>query len=398
MRRLVRIWFFVLIPLFTKGQGNLVPNWSFEVITDCNYLINNTNSILKASPWFGAYYGTSTDLFNGCDTSYWSVPYNFPGFQYAKTGVSYSGLKVYTGGATSNHYREYAEVKLIDSLQPGKTYCVSFYLNIANYATCGISSIGAKFSNDSLHSDWPNINGILIDTTPDILGSSINSDTLNWTNVSGLYNCLSHQNFITIGNFFDDTNSNVYCPNSISDIYCYLDDVSVVEVSNANAGNDTVMCVGETKTIGGPPTFDAEYTWYELADSANSNSIDSIHIAKPHISPIQTTAYVMWKRQCNVITTDTVIVTVNCVGIKQEERKQELLIYPNPANDKINISYKGNATEINICDLLGKELKRMMIASDKTEIDLAELNNGVYFISVLNNNKIVLTKKFSVQH
>jgi hypothetical protein len=206
-------------------------------------------------------------------------------------------------------------------------------------------------------------------------------------------------NFITIGNFFaDSASTHVTCSSTPTYLYYYLDDVSVVEVFNANAGNDTTMCVGETISIGGPPTFAADYVWYELADSTGSSSIDSVNIARPHISPTQTTTYVMWKRQCNVVTMDTVTVTVNCVGMKETEKKPELNVYPNPANEGISVSYAGNASEISIHNVVGKEIKRFLLKDNKVEIDTAELEEGIYFGSVLDTNRTVATKKIVVQH
>jgi hypothetical protein len=373
--------------LFADGQGNLVPNWSFENISSCPSLGGDIN---KALPWFSASSsGSSTDLYNVCDNTFFGIPYNSVGFQITKSGNSYAGIGVYA----STDYREYAEVKLIDSLRVGEIYCISFYVNPANVNTCYTSSIGARLSHDSLLRPSGNT---LINATPDVLSANFITDTINWHRISGTYNCTSTSNYLTIGNFFNDANTTF--SNSPNNMYYYLDDVSIVEVSNADASNDTSMCSGETIAIGGLPTFDAEYTWYELADSTNSSSIDSIHIAKPHISPIQTTTYVMWKRQCNVITTDTVIVTVNCVGIKQADKKQDLIIYPNPASESVTVSYAGNGAEIRVCDLLGKVVKRLSLNIGKTEIDLGGLNNGVYFILVMENDKPLATKKFVVQH
>jgi hypothetical protein len=394
MKRIVFI-LMISVCLISRGQINLVPNWSFENMISCPDYLGQLN---KASPWFCAYQDTansSTDLFSTCGSGFADVPYNLGGgYQHSKTGNSYAGFYLYM---LSGSYKEYAEVRLSDSLTLGKSYCLSFYVNMANTSSCAISTIGAFFSHDSLFSLPPPFGNYTINVTPDILSDTnvIINDTLNWTRIEGIYHCTSSQNFITIGNFFDDSAStHVTCNGAPTLLYYYLDDVSVVEVSSADAGNDTAMCSGETIQIGGLPTFDADYVWYELADSTGSASIDSINIAKPHISPAQTTAYVMWKRQCNVVTMDTVIVTVNCVGIKEQNKVNILNIYPNPSSESIHIWYEGTFEAIRITDMLGKEVKQIKEA----DITVSDLSSGIYFVSLLGvDNSIIVAKKVVVQ-
>jgi hypothetical protein len=393
MRKILLIGLLSIHSFLLKGQNNLVPNWSFENILDCNP--HNGGDLIKAVPWFAAQTFCSTDLFNTCDTNFFHVPNNFFGYQDPRSGNGYAGLIPFEYPTSSPTYREYAEVKLLDSLNAGKSYCISYYINPSdNYCDCYINSISAVLSYDTLK---PPADSLLIDMAPDISPSGVISDTINWTKVSGVYNCTNTKKFITLGNFFNNYNTSFVCALQNGSYY-NIDDVSVVEVSNANAGNDTTMCVGNVATIGGLPTFEAEYTWYELADSINSNSIDSIHIAKPHISPTQTTTYVMWKRQCNVITTDTVIVTVNCVGLQQEEKKPKLMLYPNPANDQIGIGYTGTASELRIFDLLGKEIKKLPLKEGTTIVETASLVNGLYFFNIVSGGRTLVSEKVLIQH
>lgn len=56
-------------------------------------------------------------------------------------------------------------------------------------------------------------------------------------------------------------------------------------------------------------------------------------------------------------------------------------IYPNPANDKITIENPyGQTFTLRIYDLMGKVVKNEIIPSDKKQIDLQELCNGVYVL------------------
>lgn len=56
-------------------------------------------------------------------------------------------------------------------------------------------------------------------------------------------------------------------------------------------------------------------------------------------------------------------------------------IYPNPANDSITIENPyGQAFLIKIYDLEGNVVKREHIPSDKIQIDVQDLRNGVYIL------------------
>src|SRR3989304_3331262 len=106
------------------SQVNLVPNWSFEDTLTCP---TTAGEIDKAPPWFNPTLSTP-DYYNSCNGSSVGVPYHGSDYQPARTGNAYAGIWVYQMGTD---YREYIEVKLIDSLDQGKKYCVSFYVNLA---------------------------------------------------------------------------------------------------------------------------------------------------------------------------------------------------------------------------------------------------------------------------
>ena len=174
------------------SQVNLVPNWSFEDTVSCPTSVGQLNN----TPfWFPANTGTP-DYYNQCATlvSNASVPQNGFGYQYAKTGVAYTGVLTYQAGFSP---REYIEAKLLDSLQQGKKYCVSFYVSLASGAP--IDAFHAVFSTDTIFgnllTNLPN--------QPDISNPSGNmiSDTAVWVLISGTYIASGGEKYITIGNF-----------------------------------------------------------------------------------------------------------------------------------------------------------------------------------------------------
>ncbi len=87
-------------------------------------------------------------------------------------------------------------------------------------------------------------------------------------------------------------------------------------------------------------------------------------------------------------------------GIKQVTlNKEEIKIYPNPSNGKLFIEGSDfiEGSELKICDVLGKELRSEKLKTEKTELNIAELSNGIYFIKVMKNDKVVFTQKLIKQ-
>jgi hypothetical protein len=80
------------------------------------------------------------------------------------------------------------------------------------------------------------------------------------------------------------------------------------------------------------------------------------------------------------------------MGIEQLKNKEvEVSVYPNPAADKVYIETKA-IIESKLLDLLGKEV----IITQEKEIDVSNLQQGVYFLSIKTSSG-ALTKKIIVQ-
>jgi len=61
----------------------------------------------------------------------------------------------------------------------------------------------------------------------------------------------------------------------------------------------------------------------------------------------------------------------------------ELLIYPNPVNDILNITQE---IDIKLYDMIGN----LVISKEKTtQIDMTTLPSGVYNLNISHNNKII---------
>jgi gliding motility-associated-like protein len=213
--------FFVL-----SGAQNLVPNWSFEDTIQCP---DNLAQLNRTQYWFNPTTG-SPDYFNSCDTRplYMNVPYAAPGYQNAHTGNAYAGC--YYGGPSlvPANCREYIEVQLTDSLISGNSYCISFYVSLANMCSMAITNVGCYLSQAPITSS----NTFQLPVTPQLENQAGNylSDTMNWMKISGIYIASGGEKYFTLGNFHDDatTDSIRIDQRGAGVYYYYIDDVSVI--------------------------------------------------------------------------------------------------------------------------------------------------------------------------
>jgi len=86
-------------------------------------------------------------------------------------------------------------------------------------------------------------------------------------------------------------------------------------------------------------------------------------------------------------------INVNITGIDDLASQEEVKIYPNPANDFIQIETSLNLISIVIMDATGKIIRNL---SGKTKIDISKLSRGVYFIKIIGEENII-TQKFIKQ-
>jgi hypothetical protein len=220
--------------LFCNAQPNLVPNGDFEYFTACP---SGQGQINLAFPWFQPnLLGSSSDYFNLCGTNQFGIPGNTAGYQLPKTGNGYAGIEIYTAGFNS---REYLEVKMIDSLKQGFTYCAGFYISVSEDWKTPSDGIGMYFSNDSVTYSSPSF-GVL-NFLPQVqnLSGNLISDTVNWILIQNEFVAAGGEQYITIGNFKDDSHTNTSPPNVVANSYIYIDDVSVIEGSCSVGINDS---------------------------------------------------------------------------------------------------------------------------------------------------------------
>ncbi|MGB3949103.1 MAG: T9SS type A sorting domain-containing protein [Bacteroidia bacterium] len=85
-------------------------------------------------------------------------------------------------------------------------------------------------------------------------------------------------------------------------------------------------------------------------------------------------------------------VNSNCtLGLNQNQYDREVVVFPNPANNLINVKL-GNPNNAYLIQMYSMHGQLLIETVDKTELDLSSFNDGIYFLIVNQENIIVTTK------
>lgn len=83
-------------------------------------------------------------------------------------------------------------------------------------------------------------------------------------------------------------------------------------------------------------------------------------------------------------------------GLEENETQNNILLYPNPAKERLYINTSIPIKQMTICNLLGQEIKKYNNLETTSSIDISGLKEGVYFVK-LSTEKAVLSKKIVVK-
>ena len=133
---------------------------------------------------------------------------------------------------------------------------------------------------------------------------------MNWVKISGIYTAHGGEQYITIGNFKLDTQTDTLRVNTLGDYTAYyIDDVSVIPLDSiqlkADAGRDTTIIKGDSIWIGSRLCGLQNVVWYDAAN----NVIDTVAPGL-WVKPTTNTFYVIEQNVCGQYSRDTVNIMV----------------------------------------------------------------------------------------
>jgi gliding motility-associated-like protein len=239
--KILKVILFIVVMMFQMVvcSQNRVANPSFEDISGCP---DDFFQIYKAPPWFSPNceplrpdrhgYGILFTGKNPCTSDLTGVPKNVWCYENAHSGVSYAGIEILSAGTVGMVYRQYLETKLTTPLEAGKKYLFSMFYNLC-YAQ-PVSSAIICFKTDSLGAHFSanaitkNPNCEVLPVLPQVIDAKKQiAPSQGWHELSNCFTATGDENYLTVGNFANNTFSNCSPVDSIG-YYLLIDDVSVI--------------------------------------------------------------------------------------------------------------------------------------------------------------------------
>jgi hypothetical protein len=82
-----------------------------------------------------------------------------------------------------------------------------------------------------------------------------------------------------------------------------------------------------------------------------------------------------------------------------QQQSQQIKVYPNPTSNILNIQYTDfEKKQLSITNVLGRIEKTLALQNENTSINMADFANGIYYLTLYDENKPIYTTKFVVLH
>jgi len=261
MKHIGHIFFLTLLlssPMWAQTSSpiqsqNLVYNPSFEEYRECPRKIEALGTLTTVEAWFQPTAG-SADYYNVCGSRDCGVPNNKLGIQFPHSGQGFCGIY-----CSKTDYREYLQTQLKEPLRKNEVYRLAFYVSLSEYSSGSVATIGGLFTNNRIsdtvrsvlmnkhiRSLAPGVSQTVASYyEPQVVNPYENliADTKGWTLISGTFIAEGGEEFLTIGNFYPASQSNVTDLDSLTYLlpgaYYYIDDVSLTCLS-CGLKNDSI--------------------------------------------------------------------------------------------------------------------------------------------------------------
>jgi|GEM_PF-1021960 len=266
---------------------NLVPNPGFEQYITCpeyeGAIQFNTTYPPPAGPdfWINPVEFSTPDHYHTCagNGTFGTVPLNDRGYQHPHGGQAYAGIITANNGngaPTSLNYSEYVQCKLLQPLQAGKRYQLSFYLSYAggdpvlpkNFIA--LDRYGAHFSQTMVTETQ-----LQYLTLPMHAGSTPGhfiTDSAGWTLITAEFTAAGGEEWMVLGTFHDPAAPLQYthvapnppAPGEPLYNYTYLDDISLTEMIDCDTmhrSKDSTVCFANTEVTLNATFAGTDYLW-----------------------------------------------------------------------------------------------------------------------------------------
>lgn len=215
------------------------------------------------------------------------------------------------------------------------------------------------------------------------VGSSQCLAELSGSSLPGKYTATNTEGALTF-RFLSDYSMNY--PGWKAVVRCVGGEMTVT----ADAGEDEI-CLGESVELfveaeGGSGEYTYSWSPAELFDNPNAQNVIATPTEVGEMTFMVTVSDGTSTKESSVD-----VLVKDCTNI-EEEVLDEINIYPNPTKDVIYVSLEKETTNLSwsLMNVSGQEVKQSELSSMKFEIDLKDVESGLYFLNVtVDDNRIV---------
>ena len=154
-------------------------------------------------------------------------------------------------------------------------------------------------------------------------------------------------------------------------------------------GNDTILNLSSSITLT-PGTGFSTYTWSD-GSMGSTLTLDGNNLG---LGVYSISVDVTDSLGC--IASDTIIVVFAPLVGTDPSLNEDLLVWPNPSHDLVNVALPAGTESLELLDLQGKVLGRWTVTSDRISLPVQDQANGLYFLKT--NGLRSVTKMVTIHH
>lgn len=220
--------------------------------------------------------------------------------------------------------------------------------------------------------------------------------------IEGIILSSGTENYITIGNFKNDINTDTIFTGSNIGSYgaanYYIDDVSVINIATTQwQYRDTSVVIGDSVLIG-PAISGLNVNWFTMSNAFIKNAPGI------YVKPTTTTSYQATETFNSVVYNHTVTVTV-LMPVKVDEYdnlQNSIKLFPNPNTGNVNLKWDGiknGEAQVMVLDITGKVVfdTTLQITNGLSNFNL-NLSPGTFLVKIINpHTNMSVNKKLMIR-
>ncbi|NJM80892.1 MAG: T9SS type A sorting domain-containing protein [Flavobacterium sp.] len=230
-------------------------------------------------------------------------------------------------------------------------------------------------------------NQIIVNTNTSIFYDSLSWDFGDGTISSSL---LPTHSYVTDGTYTIKLTTNKCYLGQPTHVSILEKTVTFCSHTNSVFPNDLLICPNDTATLY-TQTADS-YQWLDFFGNPIPGEINQSLTTGPGEYSVITTINGC-SEQSEPVFIDSYVPIGNepCnLGIDDHENQNEIILYPNPAENILTIETVNSIDKITVFDILGNKIMPKRVSN--SSIDVSSLANGIYFLEISSNNRNIVKK------